>query len=84
MTGNSIRENTVVLSSGNCTVNEKEQKYGGKLSCIMAMILGIFCTVELMTAGAMLLNVDMRSVDLLAVFFVFVVLYFGIVAVLTD
>lgn len=48
------------------------------------MILGIFCTLELMIAGAMILNVDMRSVDLLAVFFIFIVLYFGVVAVLSD
>lgn len=55
-----------------------------KLSGTMALILGVVLTVELMILGAMLFHVDFRSADRIALIFAFVVLYFGVVAGLTD
>ena len=61
-----------------------KSKKEGKLSPSMAMIMGIAVTVEIMTAGGMILNIDFRSVDMIALLLAFVVLYFAVVAVLTD
>ena len=55
-----------------------------KLSPSMAVIMGIVVTVEIMIAGGMILNIDFRSVDVIALLLAFVVLYFAIVAILTD
>ncbi len=41
-------------------------------------------TVEIMIAGGMILNIDFRSVDVIALLLAFVVLYFAVVAILTD
>ncbi len=61
-----------------------KSKKEGKLSPSMAMIMGIAVTVEIMTAGGMILNIDFRSVDMIALLLAFVVLYFAVVAILTD
>ena len=50
----------------------------------MAVIMGIVVTVEIMIAGGMILNIDFRSVDVIALLLAFVVLYFAVVAILTD
>lgn len=55
-----------------------------KLSCSMAMLLGLILTLEIMVAAAMLFNIDFRGADTIALIFAFMVLYFGVVAVLTD
>lgn len=55
-----------------------------KFSGSMAMILGLFITVEIMIGGAMLFNFDFHSADIIALLFAFMVLYAGVVAVLTD
>lgn len=55
-----------------------------KLSSSMAMLLGLILTVEIMVAGAMFLNLDFHATDTIALIFAFVVLYFGVVALLTD
>lgn len=55
-----------------------------KLSSFMAMVLGAAVTLEIMVAGAMMFNIDFHGVDGIALGFVFMVLYFGVVAVLTD
>lgn len=55
-----------------------------KLSPSMAVIMGIVVTVEIMIAGGMILNIDFRSVDVIALLLAFVVLYFAVVAILTD
>lgn len=55
-----------------------------KLSPVMAMILGVLVTLELMVAGTMVLNVDFHTADLISIVFAFIVLYFGVVAFLTD
>ena len=61
-----------------------KSKKEGKLSPSRAMIIGIAVTVEIMTAGGMILNIDFRSVDMIALLLAFVVLYFAVVAILTD
>ncbi|MFR8563054.1 MAG: hypothetical protein ACLVD2_03250 [Blautia sp.] len=61
-----------------------KSKKGEKLSPSMAMIMGIAVTVEIMIAGGMILNIDFRSVDVIALILAFVVLYFAVVAILTD
>lgn len=61
---------------------EKQEKR--KLSSVMAMLLGFIVTIEIMVAGAMVLNIDFYTADTLALVFAFAVLYFGVVAVLTD
>lgn len=63
--------------------NERKQE-NRKLSSVMAMVLGFLVTLEIMVAGAMVLNFDFHTADTLAVVFAFAVLYFGVVAVLTD
>lgn len=55
-----------------------------KLSPSMAVIMGIVVTVEIMIAGGMILNIDFGSVDVIALLLAFVVLYFAVVAILTD
>lgn len=55
-----------------------------KLSCTMAMVLGFLVTLEIMVAGAMIFNIDFHGADSVALVFAFMVLYFGVVAVLTD
>ena len=57
---------------------------GRKLSGSTAMILGLFISLELMIGGAMIFNYDFHGADLIALLFAFMVLYSGVVAVLTD
>lgn len=55
-----------------------------KLSGSKAMLFGLILTVEIIIAGAMALNIDFHATDTIALIFGFVVLYSGVVAVLTD
>lgn len=50
----------------------------------MAMLLGAVVTIELLIIGAMLLKIDFRSADSVAVILGAAVLYCGVVASLTD
>ena len=50
----------------------------------MAVILGLIVTAELIIAGGMIFNIDFHSADMVAVIMGFMVLYAGIVAILTD
>ena len=50
----------------------------------MAVILGLIVTLEVMVAGGMIFNIDFHSADMVAVVMGFMVLYAGIVAILTD
>ena len=50
----------------------------------MAMVLGALLTMEIMLGGAMLFNFDFRGADIVAVVLSFMVLYFAVVASLTD
>ena len=61
-----------------------QESRGRKFSGSTAMILGLFITLELMIGGAMIFNYDFHGADLIALLFAFMVLYSGVVAVLTD
>lgn len=77
-----IREKKVALAGGG--VYQEKQKQGNKLSGAMAMFWGVLVTLEIMVAGAMIFNFDFHGADAIATVLVFVVLYFGVVAALTD
>ena len=77
-----IREKKMALAGGGCVQSGKKEKE--TLSRPMAMVMGIILTIEIMIAGAMMLNLDFGSADIIALVMAFVVLYFGVVAALTD
>ena len=56
----------------------RRRKENHKFSRMMAVIL------EVMIAGGMIFNIDFHSADIVAVIMGFIVLYSGVVAVLTD
>lgn len=62
----------------------KGKRRNQKLSKTMAIVLGLIVTLEVMIAGGMILNIDFHSADTIALIFAFMVLYFGVVAMLTD
>ena len=62
----------------------RRRKENHKFSRIMAVILGLIVTIEVMIAGGMIFNIDFHSADIIAVIMGFIVLYSGVVAVLTD
>lgn len=55
-----------------------------KLSPVMALILGVLVTLEIMVGGIMVFHVDMHTVDVITVVFAFLLVYFGVVTFLTD
>lgn len=55
-----------------------------KFSSTMALILGALVTVEIMVMAAMLLNLDFHSADRIALVLGFMVVYSGVVVMLTD
>ena len=57
----------------------RRRKENHKFSRMMAVILGLIVTVE-----GMIFNIDFHSADIVAVIMGFIVLYSGVVAVLTD
>lgn len=63
---------------------QTRKKETRKFSSVMAMILGVLVTLEIMVMGAMLLNIDFHSADRIALVLAFMVLYSGVVAALTD
>ena len=81
---NTENSKKVALAEGRYV--ETEHSYTGKqkLSSGMAMILGAFLTIEIMIGGAMLFNFDFKGADIIAVVLAFMVLYFAVVASLTD
>ena len=68
----------------NTTQGMRRKKANRKLSKTMAVILGLIVTVELIIAGGMIVNIDFHSTDMIALFMGFMVLYAGVVALLTD
>ena len=66
------------------TTHRTGRKESRKLSRTMAVILGLIVTLEVMIAGGMIFNIDFHSADTIAVILGFLVLYSGVVAVLTD
>lgn len=74
----------VALAEGKYVEAEHGHSGKQKLSSGMAMILGAFLTMEIMIGGAMLFNFDFKGADIIAVVLAFMVLYFAVVASLTD
>lgn len=76
----------IVLTDTGYYTDQESQMHRGKkkLSRMMAMVLGAVVTAELLVMGAMLLNIDFRSADRIALILGAAVLYFGVVASLTD
>lgn len=63
---------------------QTRKKETRKFSSVMAMIMGVLVTLEIMVMGAMFLNIDFHSADRIALVLAFLVLYSGVVAALTD
>jgi hypothetical protein len=84
MTGRNYKEHSTVLTAGRFQEETEQMGSNEKLSSVKAMLLGVFVTAEIMIAGAMLFNVDVHTADGLSVILGFLVLYFGVVACLTD
>lgn len=63
---------------------QTRKKETRKFSSVMAMIMGVLVTLEIMVMGAMFLNIDFHSADRIALVLAFMVLYSGVVATLTD
>ena len=79
-----IRERKVALADGGYAEPQRERRSDRKLSRTMAMVIGVLVTLEIMIAGAMVLNFDFRGADVIALGLGFMVLYSGVVALLTD
>ena len=80
--GRNINSRRAALAEG--YMEDTQESRGMKFSGSTAMILGLFITLELMIGGAMIFNYDFHGADLIALLFAFMVLYSGVVAVLTD
>lgn len=76
----------IAFADNEYSENTKESRGSGKqkLSRTMALILGVVLTLEIMVMGAMIFHIDFHSADRIAMILAFVVLYFGVVAGLTD
>ncbi|MED9967801.1 MAG: hypothetical protein UFJ18_13620 [Blautia sp.] len=86
-TEGNMRNDKVIVLTDYSDCHGKTAKISGgsrKLSRTMAVILGAAVTIEIMVAGAMIFNIDFHSMDGIALIFAFMVLYFGVVAGLTD
>lgn len=73
-----------IMANAAGTAQKMRRKENHKFSRMMAVILGLIVTVEVMIAGGMIFNIDFHSADIVAVIMGFIVLYSGVVAVLTD
>ena len=80
--GRNINSRRAALAEG--YMEDTRESRGRKFSGSTAMTLGLFITLELMIGGAMIFNYDFHGADLIALLFAFMVLYSGVVAVLTD
>lgn len=83
-TNDKIRNGRVAYADGGYAQPQRRRESKGKLSSAMAMVIGAIVTLEIMVAGAMILNIDFHGADVIALILAFMVLYFGVVAVLTD
>lgn len=79
-----IKERRVALANGGYVEEASEKQKEKKFSAVMAIIIGFIITLEIMVAGAMMLKIDVSKVDGIAVLFSFAVVYFIVVAGLTD
>ena len=81
---NTENNRKVALAEGRYVETENSHSGRQKLSSGKAMVLGAFLTIEIMIGGAMLFNFDFKGADIVAVVLAFMVLYFAVVASLTD
>lgn len=81
---NTENNRKAVLADGRYVETEGRHSGKQKLSSGMAMVLGAVLTLEIMIGGAMLFNFDFHGADIIAVVLAFMVLYFAVVASLTD
>ena len=75
-----IRTRKAALAEGYKDIDTREKKFSGST----ALILGLVITIEIMVGAAMLFHFDFHGADMIALLFAFMVLYSGVVAVLTD
>lgn len=80
--GRNINSRRAALAEG--YMEDTQESHGRKFSGSTAMIMGLFITLEIMIGGAMIFNYDFHGADIIALIFAFMVLYSGVVAVLTD
>ena len=73
-----------MTNTAGTTQEMRRKRENHKLSRTMAAVIGLIVTLEVMVAWGMIFNVDFHSTDLIALIFGFMVLYAGVVAVLTD
>lgn len=73
-----------MTNTANTTQGMRRKKANRKFSKTMAVILGLIVTVALIIAGGMIFNIDFHSTDMITLFMGFMVLYAGVVALLTD
>lgn len=78
------REENLMRNTAGTTQEMRRKRENHKLSRTMAAVIGLIVTLEVIVAGGMIFNVDFHSTDLIALIFGFMVLYAGVVAVLTD
>ena len=76
--------NTAETAKRHYETENRESHTEKKFSNVMAMILGILVTVEIVILGAMVMKIDVHSADRIAMALAFVVVYSGVVAALTD
>ncbi|MCF0134057.1 MAG: hypothetical protein HUJ72_09345 [Blautia sp.] len=82
-TDNRQKNRKAAIAGGYAGIEVRDEN-DGKLSCAMAMLLGFIVTFEIMIAGAMVINLDFHEADIISVVLVFMVIYFGVVAALTN
>lgn len=81
---NTVGRKVIAYADYGYVQSGRKKERGGKLSCTMAMVMGFLVTLEIMIAGAMVLNLDFHGADIIALILGFAVVYFAVVAVLTD
>lgn len=81
---NTENSRKVALAEGRYAESENSHSGKQKFSSGMAMVIGALLTMEIMIGGAMLFNIDFHGADIIAVVLAFMVLYFAVVAFLTD
>jgi uncharacterized Tic20 family protein len=83
-TERNLREHHTAWATDEHLESGQKAQSDKKLSSVMALLLGILVTIEIMIAGAMIFNIDIHAADDIAVLLAFVVVYFAVVAALTE
>ena len=67
-----------IMANAAGTAQKMRRKENHKFSRMMAVILGLIVTVEVMIAGGMIFNIDFHSADIVAVIMGFIVVFSGV------